>query len=116
MRHAEKKYRPDKTNEPIHNDFRQIRQLKCELGTRTKALYYKKKLIERGNYSSKFFGQMNILLWRKKNSNILRSGKLPLPLASVFKNFFIDKIDEIMRGFHICHNSEDNFFYSRFPS
>ena len=27
-------------------------------------------------------GQLNILLWKNKNSNILPSGKLPLPLAN----------------------------------
>ena len=31
-----------------------------------------------------------------------------LPLTNDFlKKFFIDKIDEIMRGFHTCLNSED---------
>ena len=53
MRLAEKKYGQDKTNELKHNEFRRQRQLKCELVTRTKALYYKKKLSECGNDSSK---------------------------------------------------------------
>ena len=56
MRHAEKKYRQDKTNEIKHNEFLRLRQLKCELVTRTKALYYKKKLKECGNDSSKIYG------------------------------------------------------------
>ena len=47
----------------------------------------------------KIYGQLNILLGKNKNSNILPSGMLPLPLASDFKNVFIDKIDEKLRGF-----------------
>ena len=41
MRHAEKKYRQDKTNDMKRNEFRQLRQLNCEIVTLTKALYYK---------------------------------------------------------------------------
>ena len=108
MRHAEKKYRQDKTNELKRNEFRRLRHLKCELVTRTKALYYN-KLNECGNNSSKCYGQLNILLGKKNNSNILPSGKLHFLLANDFKIFFIDKIDKVMRGFPICHNSEYNF-------
>ena len=39
LRHEEKKYRQDKANELKHNEFRPLRHLKCELVTRTKALY-----------------------------------------------------------------------------
>ena len=53
MRLAEKKYRQDKINELKHNEFQRLRQLKCELVTRTKALYNKKKLNQSGNDSSK---------------------------------------------------------------
>ena len=62
MRNVEKKHRRDKTNQLKHNDFRPLRQLKSELVTRTKALYYKKKLNESGSDSSKIYGQLNILL------------------------------------------------------
>ena len=62
MRHAEKKYRQDKTNELKNNEFRRLRQLKCELVNRTKALYYKKKLNKYGNDSSKIYAQLKILL------------------------------------------------------
>ena len=58
---------------------------------------------------------MNILQGENKNANILPSGKLPLPLANDFKNFFIDKIVEIMRGIHNCYNSEDIFSIPDFP-
>ena len=44
MKHAEKKSRQDKTIKLKHNEFRWLRQLKYELVTRTKILYYKKKL------------------------------------------------------------------------
>ena len=44
LRHAEKKYAQDKTNELKPNEFRWLRDLKCELCTWTKTLYYKKKL------------------------------------------------------------------------
>ena len=53
MRHAEKKYRQDKTNERKHNEFRLLHKLKYELVTRAKALYYNMKLNECGNDSSK---------------------------------------------------------------
>ena len=53
-------------------------------------------LDERGNDSSKIFGQINILLGKNKNSKILPSGKLSLSLANDFKIFFIDKIDKIV--------------------
>ena len=49
MRHAEKKHRQDKTNEQKYNEFRRLRELKCDQNTQTKALYYKKKLIDCGN-------------------------------------------------------------------
>ena len=39
-RHAENRYRHDETKEIKHIEFRRLRQLKCELVTRTKALYY----------------------------------------------------------------------------
>ena len=61
MRHA-KKYRHDKTNEIKHNEFRRLHHLKCELVTRTKAIYYKRRLNECGNDSSKVYGKLNILL------------------------------------------------------
>ena len=115
MRYAEKKYRQDKTNEIKHNEFRRLRQFKCELVTRTKAFYYMKKLNECGKDSSKIYGQLNILLGKNKKSNILPSGKLSLPLANDFKNFFIDKIDEIMRGFDNCNNAEVIFSIPDFP-
>ena len=88
MRHTKNKYREDKKDEMKHNEFRRLRQLKYELGTQTKTLYYKKKLNECGNHSSKIYGKLNILLGKNKNSSILPSGKLPLPLANKFKNFF----------------------------
>ena len=62
MRHAGKIYRQDKTNKNKHNQFRRLRQIKCELVTRTKALYYMKKFNECGNDSSKIHGQLNIFL------------------------------------------------------
>ena len=46
MRYSEKIYRQDKTNEPKNNEFRRLRQLKCECG----------------NDSSKIYGQINIML------------------------------------------------------
>ena len=92
MRHAKKKYRQDKTEENKHNEFRRLRQLKCELLIRIKALYYKKKLNEGGNDSSKFYGQLNFLIGKNKNSNILPSGKMPLPITNDFENFSIDQI------------------------
>ena len=110
MRHAEKKSRQDKMNELKHNEFRWLNQSKCELDTRTKALFYKKKLNESWNDSSKFFGQLNILLGENKNSNILPSGKSCHWLAIDFDNSVIDKINKIMRGFQNCHNSEDIYF------
>ena len=114
MRHAEKKYRQDKTQELKHNEFRRQRQLKCEPVTRTKELYYK-KLNEFGNDSSKIYDELNILTWKNKTSNIILSGNLPLPLANDFEIFFIDKIDEVVRCFHRCHNSEDIFSIPDFP-
>ena len=53
MRHAEKKYMEDKTNELKHNEFRRLGQLKCDWVTLTEALYYKNKLNECGNDASK---------------------------------------------------------------
>ena len=40
---------------------------------------------------------------------------MPVPLANDFKIFFIDIIDEILRGFHSCHKSEDIFSIPDFP-
>ena len=78
-------------------------------------MYCKKKLNECGNDSSKIFGRLNIVLGKKKNSKILPCVKLPLPLANDFQIFFIDKIDEIMRGFDNCNKSEDIFSIPDFP-
>ena len=59
---------------------------------------------------------MNILLWKNKNSTIIPSGKLPLPLANDFKFFFfIDNIDKIMRGFQNCQNLKIIFSIPDFP-
>ena len=78
-------------------------------------MYNKKKLNKCGNTSSKIYGQLNILLEKNNNSNILPIGKLPPQLANDFKNFFIGKIDEIMKGFDNCNNSEDIFSNPYFP-
>ena len=51
---------------------------------------------------------------REKLTLILLSGKLRLPLENGFNDYFIDKVDKIMRIFKNCHNSEDIFFDSRF--
>ena len=91
MRHVKKNCKQDKTNELKHSEFQRLRKLKCDLLTRTKAIYYNKKLNECGNALSKIYGQLNILLGKNKNSNLLPSGKLPLPLANEFEIFFIDK-------------------------
>ena len=70
---------------------------------------YPNKIInECGNDSSKIYGKLNILLGENRNSNILPSGKLPLPFANALKKF-MEKIDKIMRGFQDCLNSEDIF-------
>ena len=57
------------------------------------------------------YGQLNILLEINKNSNFSPSGKLPLPLENDFENFFIDEIDNIMKGFQSYNNSEDIFLF-----
>ena len=72
------------------------------------------KLNTSGNESSRIYGHLNILLGKNKNSYILPSGKLSLPLANDFMNFFIDKIDKIMRDFKKWHNSEDIFSIADF--
>ena len=97
--HAAKKCRQDEENELKHDEIRRLRQLNSNLYTQTKAEYYRRKLNEWGNDYSKVFGQMNILLKKNKNSNILPYGNLPLQLANVFREFFIDKMDKIMGGF-----------------
>ena len=58
---------------------------------------------------------MNISLRKIENSNILPSGKLPLPLTNYFKNCFSDKIDKIVRSFQNCQNSEEFFSIPDFP-
>ena len=58
---------------------------------------------ECGNDSSKIYSQLNILLGKNNNSNILPCEKLPLPLANGFKNFSIDKFATILKiFFSIC--------------
>ena len=56
MRYAENKYRQDKTYELKHDEFRRLRQLKCEIVTRNKTSYYRKKLNESGKDSSQDYG------------------------------------------------------------
>ena len=87
MRHAQKIYRQDKTYKLKHNESPRLRGLVI----RTNVLYYKKKLNECGNDYSKIFDQLNILIG-KNNCNMLPSGKLPLPQAKNFKDFFFDKL------------------------
>ena len=67
-RHAGKKRMQDITNELKHYDFLRLRKIKCEIVTRSKALYYKKKLNKCRNDSSKRFGHLNILLWKNHYS------------------------------------------------
>ena len=91
LRHAEKKNRQDKTNKLKHNEFRWLRQLKGETVSQAKTLYYKEKLNECGEDSSKIYDKLNILLRQNKNFNISPSGQLPRPLASDFKIFLMIK-------------------------
>ena len=109
MRHAEKKYRPDKTAELKHYEFRRLRPLKCELVTRTLVLCYMKKLNGCGKYSSNIYGQLNVLLGKNKSSNILPSEKFFFHQQTILRIFNIDKIDKIKRGFQNYHKSEDIF-------
>ena len=76
---------------------------------------YFKKLNECGKDSSKIYGQLNILRGETKNSNIILSGKLPLPLTKDFKIFFYSWNTCDNEGFHNFQFSEGLFSIPDFP-
>ena len=115
LRRAENKYRRNKENIESHNEFKRLRNLKCALVTRTKAMYYKNEINSCGNNSSKIFSHLNQLLGKNKNSSVLPCHSSSLQLANDFKQFFIEKIDTIFNSFQDDNNSADNFTIPDFP-
>ena len=114
LRRAEKKYRRNK-NEENHTEFKRLRQIKCNLVTSAKRLYYRSKLSNCGNNSSKVFNYLNQLLGKNKNTSVLPYHSSSIKLANDFKQFFIQKIDIIVNSFQYNSNATEFFSIPDFP-
>ena len=113
MRKAEKKYKTHKT-EQYQNEFKRLRQIKCNKVRNAKSKHYVEKI---GKCSSdkELYNEMLSLLGKNKNSNILPFSTDKLDVANKFKDFFIVKIDRIVMSFETCSITEEIYSIPDFP-
>ena len=103
VRKAEKNFKKFKTD-LYREEFKRLKQIKCDLVTNTKSSYYKKKINDCGSDYKKLYSHLNKLLGKKNKEYTLPqtySGKI---LADKFKTFFTEKVDIINREFETNTN------------
>ena len=98
MRKAEKKYRRLKTLES-RDEYRTLRQLKCNTVKRVKTEFYSSKIKDCGNDQRKLQMQLKKLLGKKNDFEDLPRTNNDKLLADQFKDFFIQKIQIINETF-----------------
>ena len=98
LRKAEKKYRNNSNSENL-NEFKRLRNIKCNVITVAKREFLHKSISECGNNPRKVFNQINSFLGKPEKEMVLPSHDSKQNLTNKFKNFFIDKIDKIVNAF-----------------
>ena len=113
LRKAENKYKKFKTL-ATEEDYKRLRLIKCNLVTSSKVNYYKNKISECNNNSSKLYYELNKMLGRTSENVILPKHSCLKVLANNFKDFFISKIDSINSIFQ-GSNASIGEMYPDFP-
>ena len=99
MRKAEKLFLKYKTDF-YKDEFKRLRQIKCDLVTNSKKSFYKTKIEGCGNDNNKLFGILDGLLG-KESSYVLPQCHSEILLANKFKDFFLKKIEDISSNFEL---------------
>ena len=98
LRKAEKLFKKHKSD--FHRDeFKKLRQLKCELVYRAKVSFYGSKVDKFKNDSRKLYGVLNGLLGFSNAQDILPQCGSDFILANKFKDFFLKKVIDIKNSF-----------------
>ena len=107
MRKAEKKYLRQ-NNDYNRNEFRRLRQLKCDTVKKVKSSYYNEKIKQCEDDPRKLYSNLNKLLGRKNADEKLPLASDDFTLANDFKNFFINKISALNGSFPRVTTSHEN--------
>ena len=99
MRKAEKLFLKHKTDS-YKNEFQRLRQIKCDLVTNSRISFVMTKIEGCGNNNKKLFCILDGLLG-KESSYVLPQGHSEIVLANEFKNFFLNKIEDIRANFEM---------------
>ena len=98
LRKSEKLFKKYKTDY-YQDEYKRLRQAKCNLVLRAKISYYKEKINQCGDNSRKLFGQLNKLLGKSVRNDVLPQCDNDTLLSNLFKDFFLTKIHNINSSF-----------------
>ena len=98
LRKAEKKYRTRSTIDNL-NDFKRLRNIKCQTIALAKRDYLHKSISECSNNPRKIYNHLNNFLGKPSKEMALPNHESKLDLSNLFKDFFIDKINKIVAAF-----------------
>ena len=87
-------------------EYKRLRKIKCDSVRRSKISYYRNKISDCDNDSSKLYQIMNQLLGKKSNSTVLPSSSGDSSLATRFMEHFSDKVHNISISFRDTSASE----------
>ena len=103
MRRTEKLYIRSKS-EYHFNEFKRLRHIKCKLVTKHKKIYCTDKITSCSSDSKMLSNLLNNLLGKNDTSSILPPFKSKTELANNLKNYFLEKIENIVSSFPISDN------------
>lgn len=103
MRKMEKKFIAHKSDY-YREEFKRLRQVKCNLVTSSKISYYRNKIDLCKSDPKRLFNELNKMLGKKDANIVLPSHSCPKALANDFMNFFVSKIENISSTFNNISN------------
>ena len=105
MRPAEKLYQRH-GGERFQNRFRIAKQAKCNKVTAAKCNYYKTKIDDCKDDSTKLYRVLNSLLGKTAGDKCLPSRTNDMQLANEFSNYFLQKVKNISESFMSVQSSK----------
>ena len=108
LRRAEKKVHVNRTDYYI-NEYKRMRQEKCNLVVKKKKFFYKEKINECISDSKKLYRTLNNLLGKNIETKKQPSYANDKQLANDFKNYFVNKISTINVTFDGVTSSNGDF-------
>ena len=98
MRKAEKKYKHHRSETNLAH-YKSLRNEKCRIVKLSKKAYITNKIENCGQNPKKLSHELNSILGRNNSSEILPVHTSNADLANQFKDYFINKIDNINNNF-----------------